>query len=71
MQVTDCGQDVERRAEVRMRGRRSFLGETESAEVNGQRTKSGVHQCMRLLLPTALFEAASVSEYDATITRSV
>src|SRR5579864_4254619 len=71
MQITDCGQNIEWRAEVGTRGLRSFFGQTESTEVNGQRTESSVHQSKCLLLPTSLLEPASVSKHDAPIGGSI
>src|SRR5258707_400951 len=55
----------------RIRLRKKTWEDPDTAQVNGQRAKSGVRQRTRLLLPTAFFETAAVSQHDAAVAGSV
>src|SRR5207247_4380293 len=70
-QIMDAGKDVEveRSGEDVLLAPASRLAIT--ADVDGQNTKSGLCQFLRLLCPTLLVEPTSMSQHDATVSHSV
>jgi hypothetical protein len=66
-QIMDGGQDIEMERSGEDVGLAGASRITVATKVDGQNTKPGLGQLLRLLLPTFLIEPASMSQHDTTV----